>query len=366
MRVLLVLCVLVLLAILAAVTWYATNRDEARPLRQSLVIATALAEDVPGAWLGEWLADDTTAARVVEVGSSPATLVTPRGDEAHPAIVMLVPERASELELARVRDVQHAIASAGLSAWAVRVARDQDLLAHADARDRVIAALDDVAHHETTRDGRMSIIATGLAASLALTAAVPDNEHREPRAVLAVQPVADVPDLVATAVADPTETTLRTQVGHALVRVARATGDVPDGIPSRLLDAADTSPDPLAALAAMPRGIAPPKVRQLFDVLRAGDREQVLQAWRRLPPDVRAAADAVSPILVADRIDVRVLVVTPTDPAFAQQGRRLVDAIPEADLRLVDATDPSTLVDEASEVRDAIELSAWWLRIAGA
>ncbi len=379
-RVLLTVIVVAIVVFVVGIGWVLTHRDDARAWRQVSTIAAGLV-DLGGTSeaAGEWLAVDTTAAREVAAGTLPATLVRPDDDDAaDPAIVLLVPEGTTGAEEQRVREAQHAIAGAGLSAWAVRVPGGADALVDAAGYEALAGSLAAIASHDTTEDERVSVVAAGPIASLVLVAAASDDLREQIRAVVAVQPIADVRGIVSLAttgsyvradgraVRVELSPELRESAGRAVFQAIRA--DLPDGGPvlEPLLDAAEASDDPLAALELVPPDVAGPELRPLLDVARAETPAEFDAAWDRLPSSFRDAAGERSPLPFAGQVQARVLAVQASEEAWAQEDvARLADALPDARTLELDPEDPGSVVDDPAAVRDLLSVSGWWMRRAG-
>ena len=379
-RLVIVAVVLIVVVAVAAVLWLLTHRDEARTWRQVTAIGAELTDLGAVDRIGEALAADTKSARTVQVGELPATLVTPDdGASTHPAMVLLVPEGTNGAEERRVRDVQHALAGARIAAWAVRVPGNDDALVDPTAYPRLERALSAIAAHESTRDRRLSVLAIGPTASLVLVAATSGPIAKDLQAIVAVQPVADVRGLVALATTGAfvdasgrerrIETTpeLRSSAARAVLQAVRQ--ELPDGGPvlDKLLDAAEASPDPLAALEVLPEDVAGPELQPILAVLRTDTPAAFDTAWDQLPKGFRDAAQERSPLPVASRVRARVLVVEATDDEWARSDvRRLAETLPDARTLELQAKDPGALVDDAAAIRDVLSVSEWWLRRAGA
>lgn len=379
-RLILIVVVLTIIALVAGVVWLATHRDDARTWRQVTAIGAQLGDL---GWIdpiGEALSVDTSIARTEQVGTLPATLVTPDdGDENHPAIVLLVPEGTIGSEERRVRDVQHAIAGASMSAWAMRVPADDHALVDPTAPDRLVDALSAIVAHETTRDRHLSVIAVGPTASLVLVAAAEGPVASDLAAIVAVQPIADVRALVALAStgayvdaagrqhrADPSPQ-LRGSAGRAVLQAVRAGLPERDPVLDSMLDAAERSPDPLASLKVLPDAVAGPELAPVLAVLRADTPAEFDAAWARLPAGFRDAAQERSPLPGAGTVRARVLVVQATDDEWARSDvERLAAALPDARTLQVDATDPGAVIDDAAAIREILSVSGWWMRRAGA
>jgi hypothetical protein len=141
----------------------------------------------------------------------------------------------------------------------------------------------------------------------------------------------------------------------------------PGPVLDAVLDAAERSPDPIAALEVLPAAVAGPDLAPVLAVLRADTPAAFDAAWDRLPQTFRDAAQERSPLPVAGTVRARVLVVQATDDAWARSDvARLADALPDARTLEVDAEDPGAVVDDAAAIRDLISVSGWWLRRAGA
>ncbi len=378
-RFLLIAVILVIVVLVAGVVWLLTHRDDARTWRQVTVIGAQLTDLGRFDRIGELLAADTSTARTQQVGTLPATIVTPDdGGEAHPAIVLLVPAGTSEAEERRVRDVQHAVAGAGLSAWAVRVPGD-DALAASTASDQLVDALAAIVRHDTTRDRHISVIAVGPTASIVLVAAASGPIAADLEAIVAVQPVADVRGLVALATtgvyvdaagrehrAEPSPE-LRASAGRAVLQAVRVELPNPNPVLDSVLDTAARSLDPLATLKVLPDAVAGPKLAPVLAVLRADTTAEFDAAWNRLPVGFREAAQKRSPLPVAGTVRARVLVVQATDEEWARSdAERLTAELPDARMIEADPEDPGAVIDQATAIRDLLSVSEWWIRRAGA
>ncbi len=379
-RLVLIVVVLVVVSAVAGGIWLATHRDEARAWRQVTTIGAQLTDLGAVDGLGERLARDTTPAKAVTVGALPSTLVAPGdGEPAHPAVALLVPEGTDGTEERRVRDVQHALASARMSAWAVRVPSDEDALVDPTAAVRVEGALGAIAAHPSTSDRHVSVLAIGPTASLVLVAAADGAIADDIEAIVAVQPIADVRGLVglATTGAFVDETgrvrrvearpELRESAGRAVLQTVRRELPKEGRVVDALLDAAEASPDPIAALKVLPDSAAGPRLAPILAVLRTESPAEFDAAWDRLPESFRTAALERSPLPIASRVRARVLVVQATDDEWARSDvARLASTLPDARTLEVDAADPAGLVDDPRAIRDVLSVSAWWLQRAGA
>lgn len=380
-RLILLVLVLVVVGAVAAIVWIMRNPDDARTWRQVTAIGSQLSDLGAVDSVGELIAVEIAKARTEEVGGLPATLVTPAdGGDAHPAIVLLVPEGTSDSDDARVREVQHAVAGAKLSAWAIRVPSGDDALTDPATYEDLVSALGQVAGHETTEDRHVSVLAIGPTASLVLVAAASSDIARDIEAIVAVQPLADVRGLVALAttgsyvdaagVEQRTELgpELRASAGRAILQAVRVELEAePNPVLEALLDTAEASDDPLAALRVLPDDVAGPSLAPVLAVLRSETGAEFDAAWDQLPASFRDAALERSPLARAEAVRSRVLVVRATDDAWAAVDvERLASELPDARTLQLEAKDPAGLLDDPAALRDVLSVSEWWMRRAGA
>lgn len=371
--------------VLAAIVLLLLHRSEARAWRQAVTIAAALREVPVASRVVGWFDHEPAATLKRRPGGLPATLVRPDdGEQSHPTIVLLVPGGASAGELHRIREVQRALARAGIAAWALR-SPDQGTVSVDDAgRARLRAALSTIADQSTTRGGTLAVAAAGPLASVALVTAAEPAAGPRLRAVLAVQPLIDARRLLRRALTGterrpdgsdrpvkvPIE--LRVAAGRALVDTIRQQAG--EAAPARLraaLDAAEQSQDPIATLRSTPRALVPPNLRAALSVVRATTPAEFDRAWDQLSPDVRALADAQSPARVADGIDARVLLVIPHhDSTYpSEHAYDLAASLRDARVHATAILDGGGAAGDAREPGvpwEAVSDGAWWLQRAGA
>jgi hypothetical protein len=363
-RALLLAAALTVLLVLVGAAWVATNREQARALRQATTIGLhlAAASGAGNSRLGSILGGDVQPARVQQVGGLPATVVAPRSDVPAPAIVLLVPGGTTPAEDRATADAQRAIAAAGLMGWAVRVPSVDQLLLDEDAAAQVARLLADIAADRRTRDGRVSVLATGAVASIALRAAAEEIDAEIP-AIVALQPIADARSLVRRALTDPTiDPQLRRDAGRAIAGAALRELDGANPWLRVLVDQAGRSDDPIAALRAIPDEAVSGPLRAVLTVTRATDQQAFDAAWAQLPEQLRSAVERHTPLAVAPQVSARVLLVDdPTQPAAARDGIELLHA-QLRDARIVSLADRERMY----RMRELLGVSAWWLRRAGA
>ena len=362
-RLLLLLAVLLVVVLVAAGIWAATHRDQARALRQAATIGGALSGVDRLESIAARLAQDTEPARREDAGAFPATLVAAGDGARHPAIVVLVPDGTTAVEERNLRDAQHAIAGAGLAAWTVRVPITDRALVDDAAERRLAAALDAIAAHPATADRAVSVVAFGPTASLTLAVAATSSDARDLRAVIAVQPLIDIGALVEHRAELSPE--LRARVGRALVEVVRQEVGPTSPLVASLLEVAVESDDPLSALQSIPPRAAGPRLAPMLAVLQSDSTAGFDAAWDQLPQAIRDTALRNSPITFADEVDARVLVVDTTDdPWLRAEAERLQEELDDARVVAIDASTAGRVDDELG-VREALSVSAWWLRAAG-
>ncbi|MCB0878168.1 MAG: hypothetical protein KDC46_04225 [Thermoleophilia bacterium] len=360
------LLLLVVVVLLIAAAWALTNRDTLRAWKQAAVIGTSLQPDssITSRIVGR-IAGDTLPIAPGASGPDryPTTVVEPDGGGDHPAMVLLVPAAASESDRRDVVDVQDAIAAAGMAGWAVELPSDAALLGQSGSDQRLATTIRDIANQPRTSGDEVSVLAAGPAASLVLREAARSGSAPI-RAIVAVQPIPDLRVLLQRTLVDPSvDETLRDHAGSALALAARDRVDPKATIARAVLQQAAESTDPLASLRAVPTGVLPTQLAPLLDVVRATDDAAFDEAWSRLPASLRGTLDSRSPAPVAPQVDARVLVVVDTTaPSVTTTGidefeRRLPDArLVRVDARSVTSVDTGELLD----------VSAWWLRRAGA
>lgn len=351
-----------LLAAAAAVVLAA--RDDVRAWRQAIVVGgIARGGDDVGAVVARALAAEVHPLEQLTVQGSPATLVAPSGSERVPAIVLLVPAGTATMEEQRIVDLQRGLAAAGIAGWAVRVPAEDELLDRPGATlDAILVA---VAAHRRTRDRRVSVLATGPAASIVLASAGRGaGAGHDLRAVAAIEPVVDLRALVRDALVDPTiDPQLRRRIGQLLARAARdelrASGAT---IAASIVEGAIAADDPIAVLRRLPPQVATDRLRPIVAVLQARDAASFDAAWAGLPEELRARVRSVSPLDTAASVSARVLVVdvAGSGPDELGDGRDLAAALPDA-RRLRIAAD-----GELPPTRELLSVSAWWLQRAGA
>ena len=366
--------VLVLAALL--IVWLG-HRSQARAAWQSTVIATSL-EHVPVASrVVGWFVDEPAPARTTTAATLPATVVRP-GARTAPAIVLLVPGDTSASELLDIADAQDAIARADYAAWALRVSAAGSGVGSLDLPGPLRDALRAISRDPRTRGGAVSVLGVGADASRALVVAADPALRDSIRAVVAVQPVADVRGLLRLAVtgdtrepggADtphPAAARIRRDAGRALVQVLREHGGgAMSGEEQALLDDAETADDPIDTLSQVPPELLAPDLRAVRQLLAASSPAAFDAAWQELPGELRAEADARSPSATARRVAARVLVVLPTDDADypAADGRRLAELLPHARVRETPAASGRT--PDGRELRVLLRDATWWLESAG-
>ncbi|MCW2960137.1 MAG: hypothetical protein JWM90_524 [Thermoleophilia bacterium] len=376
-----VLLGVLLLVILLVAGWGLTHRDEARGLRTALVVASEL-EDVPGSAVARWGTDAPRATVVRQVGDLPATLTQPADGSSHPAVALLVPNGTTAEEARDAANLQRGLARAGLAAWAVRTPNPGSGLASDDSQQRLEAALLAIANDPTSRDSKLSLVATGSLGSQALVAAGTPELRSAIRGVVAVQPVADLRGVLQLAVTGitvgangierqhPAASDVRTVAGRSVVEVLQAHAEANE---SRLLDAvleeAARSDDPIATLRGVPASALTPTLRQVRAVLDATDTAGFAAAWDVLPADLRADAESASPTSVAREIDARVLLLVPVDDSAwpSEDASRLQERLPNVRLVESDVLDPGASVEqlELGDVRSLAAALGWWLAEAG-
>lgn len=359
-----VLLLLVAALLVAAATALLSARDEVRAWRQAIVVGgIARGSDDAGARIARRLGGAAGALEQFTLLGSPATLIAPSGAGRVPAVVLLVPAGTAAIEEQRIVDLQRGLAAAGIAGWAVRLPAEDALLDRPTAT--VAGLLDAVAAHRRTRERRVSVLATGPAASIVLASASAGPAPRHDlRAVAAIEPVVDLRALVRDALVDPAvDPQLRARIGRLLARAARdelrAGGAT---IAAAVVERAMLADDPIAALRQLPLQTATGRLRAIVAVLQARDVPTFDAAWSQLPDDLRARVRAVSPLGSAASIDARVLLVDigGSGPDELGDGRDLVAALPDARRVRVAASGelPATL--------DLLSVSAWWLQRAGA
>jgi hypothetical protein len=334
-------------------------------MRQAAVVAAHLGENATALRAVAPLDGDTESLEVVRIGPYPATLVRPSGGESAPAVIVFVPSEATRANDRDIARLQHALAAAGIVGWAIRVPSTDRILAPGAANQVVDQVVRYVASDAGTRRRHVSIIAAGPVASLALRSAARSDPAADVRAVIAVQPIADLRVLIRRALTDATfDPETRRAAGRALARAARARVDERSRITLLLFDRAIASNDPIRVLRAIPPQAAPVSLRGIFETLRASTPEQFDAAWPRVPDAVRAAVERSSALPIADRIDARVVLVADsrpgsvTGPDVVALGARLKDARTIT----VDGSNAASSVD----LRELFGVSAWWLQRAGA
>jgi hypothetical protein len=361
---------LVVLIIIGGSVWVATHRDQSRGWRQALVIAAGIDDGTRAARTTRRVLG--TEARPIELVAGlplPATLAQSNDGDSHPSIVLLVPGGTTASEDRAVADAQRAIAGAGLAGWAVRV-RDADAsLADPRVLDELAGMLDAVATHDATRDRHVSVIAVGPTASIVLRIAGERAlKQARLRGVVVAAPIADVQGLLRLAVTDPAAAPeLRRTAGEAILRVISARVDASsEPFVAPLLEAADRADDPIAVLKGIPLALVDTELRSALALLRSETPAQFDAAWRAVPLDLQAAAEARSPLPVAAAVEARVLLVVPSNDGWSQaDAARLAARL--SDDRTI-SVDVDTLLDQGADsaaARDLLTVAAWWLSRAG-
>lgn len=350
-------------AALGALALFAFARDDVRAWRQAIVVGGIAREaDDVGASVARRLGGDVGPLVRRDLRGLPATVVAPSRPGAAPAVVLVVPAGTDAADEQRVLGLQRGLAAAGIAGWAVRVPSEDDLV---DDPDAILAGvLEAIAADPGTRDRRVSVIASGAAASIILSRASALPPGVDVPAVVAVEPLADLRALVRDALVDPSvDPALRARVGRLLVRAARDEVEGAGGsIATAVLDAAARSEDPIAALRRLPPQATSGRLRTIVDVLQARDRASFDTAWSALPQDLRARVAAVSPLASAGSVDARVLIVDVAGAGADElgDGRALTGAFEDA-RRLRVPADGSL-----PPLGELLSVSAWWLQRAGA
>lgn len=351
---------------LVSVVWVLTHRDQARGYRQAVVIAARLSDSSSALRAVAPIDSGVQPVATTMLGRYPATHVKPAGSEPAPAVVLFVPNGTTTANERHIVRVQRAYAAAGIAAWAVRVPAVDVILASEQSSRIVEEIVTRIAVDEGARPGHISIVAAGPVASLALRAAAGDGPGSdEIRAIIAIQPIADLRVLIRRALTDPTfDPDLRRDAGRALARAARSRVGDRSRIAALLLDNARASDDPIATLRAIPPQVVPASVAGIMTALRATTPAQFDQAWPNTPAGLRASVDRSSPLPIVDRIDARVLLVDDADPGSITRSdvAALADRLDDARTITIDADDPASSIG----VRELLGVSAWWLQRAGA
>ncbi|MCW2974106.1 MAG: hypothetical protein JWN72_2379, partial [Thermoleophilia bacterium] len=220
-------------------------------------------------------------------------------------------------------------------------------------------------------------------------AAADPRLRRSVRAVLAVQPVADVPGLVRLAVtgqargaggvdaAHASAARVRGDVGRAIVQLVRDRSGELDDDTAGALDEVGRSDDPIAAFARLPTQYLDTDLRAIQAVLGATDPRAFDAAWKLLPADLLATTGALSPSAVADQVAARVLIVEPErDSAYpAADGARLARSLPHARVRTTDLISGTAILGTETsgaavgdptraQVQALLSDVTWWLEAA--
>jgi len=363
--------------------WTLVDRDGARSWRQAAIISSEVGDVPIGRNVAGWLTHEPRDVRVLTAGGLPATMIRPGGaeDRTAPAVVVLVPNGTSARELKQLENVQHAVARAGMVAWAVRVPDPGESLGSTRELGKLRSAMLGIASDPSTRDGHVSIIAAGAIASQALVVASEPEVDRFVQAMLVVQPVADVQGLVRLAVTGTARNTLGADVAHpaaarlrrtaarALVRTLREQApNTLSPIVGRLLDAAIDQDDPLAALRRIPPRLLRGDLRALRRVLTTDDPRQFDAAWTLLPASLLMEASALSPTEVVADLDARVLLGGPLDDTQypIEDTFRIAAQLNDRRVRVTRLLDVDGRADASSAgARSTVRDIAWWLEQAG-
>ncbi|MBC7460669.1 MAG: hypothetical protein H7287_04840 [Thermoleophilia bacterium] len=365
--------------VLAALVGWFTHRAQLHAAWQVATIAASL-EDVPvGSRLTRVLTREPGAASTVTVAGLPATRVRAGGGGAAPALVLLVPGDTTAADLADIGRAQRAIARAGFTAWAVRVGRAGAGSTSLEDDVPLVAALAAIAADESTAGRSISVAAGGADASRALVAPADPKLRRDVRAVLAVQPVADVQGLVRLAVTGQTRTAdgrdvrhgsaakVRGDAGRSIVQLVRDRSGGVDAAAAGALDEVLAADDPIAAFTQLPTDYLDADLRAIQAVLGAPDPQSFDAAWQRLPADLRASADALSPSTAAGQVRARVLIVEPErDGDYpAADGMRLAEALPAARVRASNVISAAAArAPSRGQVQALLADATWWIDAA--
>lgn len=181
--------------------------------------------------------------------------------------------------------------------------------------------------------GRVALVAVSGGATLALLVAARDDLAARVAAVTALAPCCDIPEamrLVTTGVYRSGGVDARHPTGDFFkVVIARSAvawleeGRERDALRDALLALDDYGPDPLATLRAWPRDGLSLSAGAVVDLLANEDPARFDELFAALPPQLRRAAEALAPVLVAERI------LAPVELVVAREDKY----IPAADAR---------------------------------
>jgi dienelactone hydrolase len=321
-----------------------------------------------------WLAKSVThGPRVAElrIAHVEATLVRPGHGKRWPAVVFV--NGATKLGHLHP-DVQRLARGLARAGYLVVVPELPGLrrgeitlqtLAATVAVARTTAARPDV------RDGRVGFVGVSVGASLALCAAEDRNLSGRVSAVAGIAPYTDLEEVARVA------TTGYVRAGGRLVpydsddfvqlAVARSFAA---SLPARrdrdrlvrLLAAIPTERDePLRGLR--PRSLGP-QGRALVRLLRNRDSGRFDALWRELPPAVVAAAQRLSPVVGASRLDAPVVLATAPDDKYFPVAESRSLAARSSRVRVTVTSALSHALPEPSlrSLGDALAFDAWVVR----
>jgi pimeloyl-ACP methyl ester carboxylesterase len=295
-----------------------------------VVLATTI--DTP---VLNWIAKAATEAPRAEetvVAGQQATVVRPGSGERWPAVVFV----NGATEKGHLHPEVQRLARGLARAHFLVVVPELPGLRRGEITLRTLSALVRVgratAERRDARDGRVGFVGVSVGASLALAAAEDAALAGRVSAIAGIAPYANLKEVTRLATTGYVRTG-RTLQGYdaddfVLLAVARSLGaSLPNARERKrfvvqLARIPNERDDPLNGVA-LPRG-------PLSDVLANSDPLEFDRLWRRLPPQVRRAAERLSPISRADRLRMPVeLATSPRDDYFpVTESRSLARSAP--------------------------------------
>jgi pimeloyl-ACP methyl ester carboxylesterase len=330
-----------------------------------LALALAAGYDAPA--LGRLASAVNGGARVEEMvlAGVPATAFSPgRGQGPWPTLVLVPGVTRAGRQHAALVGVGRGLASAGHVVLVVEPAGLVSGELTPSVTDAVRAAAEAAATRPGARGGRVALAGVSGGATLALLAAAELAERVS--AVAALAPCCDIREalrLITTGVYRRGDGVAAFATGDffKLVVARSAVAWVPDGSDRAALRAllashCDDLPDPLARVREVRRHGLGPSACAVVELLANEDPGRFDELYAALPAEARTAADALSPVDVADRIEAPVSMVVAREDkyipledalAFARRCRRLSLTVLDSLVHAVPSVSPGAAHDLA-------------------
>lgn len=315
LRALLVLSVAVALAaVLGAAPWLAAQ------VRAAGVMATTM--DLPVAAAATRALTREPRVDEIRLADAPATLYRPgAGDGPWPAVLFVNGATQRGREEPAVRRLAGGLARTGHLVAVPDFSGLLELTLTEEDLDATIAAALALAGRPGAEDGRVALVAVSLGGTLALLAAQAEELRPRVPAVAVVAPFTDLRETIRLA------TTRHHRIGERLVP-----HDTDPFVREVVEDSLEAIGDPAHAAAAQA-------------ALRNDDPRRFDELYAAAPPELREPIERLSPVRAAERLTMRVeLVSAPDDRYFPPaQTRLLADRAPDARLTLSRVLDHADL-----------------------